>query len=218
MTGRPCGRPFHLCIQTVTNLPKPRLRQTDETWPMNPEATLRQATASDIAAITAIYAESVLNGVATYELVPPDAAEMMQRFAALRASGYPYVVAELDGVIAGYAYASAFRTRAAYRFLVEDSIYLAPHARGFGIGRMLLDVLVTECSNLGFRQMVAVIGGAHQASIALHRAAGFASSGRITGSGYKFGRWLDTEFMQLALGDGEATGPAENAYPDTLCR
>ncbi len=135
---------------------------------------LRPATLADIPAIQEIYAESVLNGVATYELVPPDRAEMEARFRTITGLGYPYIVGEEDGKIAGYAYASAFRTRAAYRFLVEDSIYIAPQFRGRGLGRMLLDRLVADCTALGFRQMVAVIGGAHPASI------GSAPRGRVS--------------------------------------
>lgn len=180
--------------------------------------TLRPANRDDVPAIHAIYEESVLNGVATYEIAPPSLAEMGGRFDAITGNGYPFLVAEQDGKIAGYAYASAFRMRAAYRYLVEDSIYLAPSARGRGIGRALLERLIQECAELGFRQMVAVIGGAHPASIAVHAALGFASCGRMTGTGYKFGRWLDTEFMQITLGDGNATHPDESAYPGTLYR
>jgi len=183
-----------------------------------PPYTIRNATAADVPAIHAIYEESVLNGVATYEIDPPSLAEMQDRFAAITGNGYPYIVAEIDGAVAGYAYASAFRTRAAYRYLVEDSIYLAPRARGLGIGKALLRDLLSTCAQLGFRQMVAVIGGASPASIALHAACGFASTGRMTGSGYKFGRWLDTEIMQIALGDGVSTHPDETAYPGTLYR
>jgi L-amino acid N-acyltransferase YncA len=135
---------------------------------------IRDATPADLVEITRIYADSVLNGVASYELVAPDEAEMERRMSAIRDSGYPYLVAEGgdDGLL-GYAYASAFRTRPAYRWLVEDSIYLAPEARGRGVGRALLEALIERCETLGFRQMVAVIGGAHPASIAVHQKAGF---------------------------------------------
>jgi phosphinothricin acetyltransferase len=177
---------------------------------------LRPATLADIPAIQEIYAESVLNGVATYEIVPPGVPEMEDRFRTITGNGYPYIAAEAGGMLAGYAYASAFRTRAAYRFLVEDSIYIAPQFRGMGLGRMLLERLLTDCSALGFRQMVAVIGGAAPASIAVHRAAGFVSSGRMIATGWKFGRWLDTELMQIALGQGNGSPPAEGRYPDTL--
>ena len=177
---------------------------------------IRTAEETDIAAIREIYAESIRNGVASYELVPPDLPEMRSRFDAGSGNGYPWLVAQHADGIAGYAYASAFRTRPAYRWLVEDSIYLAPQMRGQGLGSALLDRLILECTTLGFRQMVAVIGGAHPASLALHRKAGFVSVGRIAASGYKFGRWLDTEFMQLALGEGNRSTPDEAQYPGTL--
>lgn len=180
---------------------------------------IRDATPADLPEITRIYADSVLNGVASYELVAPDEAEMERRMSAIRDSGYPYLVAEDgDGGLLGYAYASAFRTRPAYRWLVEDSIYLAPEARGRGVGRALLEALIGRCETLGFRQMVAVIGGAHPASIAVHQKAGFVSSGMISGSGHKHGRWLDTVFMQRPLGEGKATDPDPETYPGTLFR
>jgi L-amino acid N-acyltransferase YncA len=180
---------------------------------------IRDATPADLVEITRIYADSVLNGVASYELVAPDEAEMERRMSAIRDSGYPYLVAEGgdDGLL-GYAYASAFRTRPAYRWLVEDSIYLAPEARGRGVGRALLEALIGRCETLGFRQMVAVIGGAHPASIAVHQKAGFVSTGMISGSGHKHGRWLDTVFMQRPLGEGKATDPDAESYPGTLFR
>ncbi|KQV35905.1 MULTISPECIES: GNAT family N-acetyltransferase [unclassified Rhizobium] len=180
---------------------------------------LRDASLSDIPAISAIYRESVLNGVASYEIDPPSEADMAGRFSSIVASGYPYIAAvDADGALLGYAYASAFRTRPAYRFLVEDSIYLAPEARGRGVGKALLTELIARCTALGFRQMVAVIGGAHPASVALHRALGFAESGTLKGAGYKHGRWLDTALMQLELGDGLRTEPETGRYPDTLYR
>lgn len=181
--------------------------------------TLRDAVAADLPAITEIYRESVVNGVATYEVTPPTDAEMALRFATITGNGYPYVVA-LDerGMVVGYAYASAFRTRTAYRFLVEDSIYLAPQARGKGMGRALLRELVERCTALGFRQMVAVIGGAHPSSIALHKAVGFEHQGLMKATGFKHGRWLDTVIMQRPLGEGMATSPADGVYPDTLYR
>jgi L-amino acid N-acyltransferase YncA len=180
---------------------------------------IRDATPADLVEITRIYADSVLNGVASYELVAPDEAEMERRMSAIRDSGYPYLVAEDgDDRLLGYAYASAFRTRPAYRWLVEDSIYLAPEARGRGVGRALLEALIGRCETLGFRQMVAVIGGAHPASIAVHQKAGFVSTGMISGSGHKHGRWLDTVFMQRPLGEGKATDPDPETYPGTLFR
>lgn len=181
--------------------------------------TLRDATLSDIPAVTNIYRESVLNGVASYEMTPPAEAEMASRFSSIIANGYPYIAAvDPDGVLLGYAYGSAFRTRPAYRFLVEDSIYLAPEARGQGVGKALLAELIRRCTELGFRQMVAVIGGAHPASVAVHRAAGFEHGGLMKGTGFKHGRWLDTIIMQLPLGDGLTTDPQTGVYPDTLYR
>jgi len=178
---------------------------------------LRDASSSDLPAITAIYRESVLNGVASYEIVPPDESEMAARFSAITGQSYPYIAAiDENGGLLGYAYASAFRTRPAYRWMVEDSIYLGPEARGKGIGRLLLAELIQRCTDLGFRQMVAVIGGAHPASIALHQTLGFAETGRLKATGYKHGRWLDTMIMQRALGDGAATDPDASTYPGTL--
>lgn len=180
---------------------------------------IRDATPADLSEITRIYADSVLNGVASYELVAPDEAEMGQRMSAIRDNSYPYLIAtDDDGAVLGYAYASAFRTRPAYRWLVEDSIYLAPEARGKGVGRALLEALIGRCEALGFRQMVAVIGGAHPASIAVHQKAGFVSAGMISGSGHKHGRWLDTVFMQRPLGQGKSTDPDPATYPGTLFR
>ena len=178
---------------------------------------LRDASSSDLPAITAIYRESVLNGVASYEIVPPDESEMAARFSAITGQSYPYIAAiDENGGLLGYAYASAFRTRPAYRWIVEDSIYLAPSARGQGVGKALLAALLERSSALGFRQMVAVIGGAEAASVALHRSAGFSDIGAIKSAGYKHGRWLDTMLMQKALGDGAATDPDPTIYPGTL--
>ena len=177
---------------------------------------IRDCLPADLPAITAIYAESVENGVASYELAAPGLAEMTRRHATIVADRYPYVVAEQDGAIIGYAYASAFRTRPAYRWLVEDSIYLSPAARGRGAGSALLAELLTRCTALGFRQMLAVIGGAHPASVAVHRKAGFEQTGIIRSTGYKHGRWLDTVIMQIALGEGDATDPDPETYPGTL--
>ncbi|MFS8147216.1 N-acetyltransferase family protein [Rhizobium sp. BR 249] len=178
---------------------------------------LRDASQADIPAITEIYRDSVLNGVASYEIAPPSEAEMMQRFSAIVGQQYPYIAAVDAGEnLLGYAYASAFRARPAYRWMVEDSIYLAPEARGRGIGKALLDELIGRCTALGFRQMVAVIGGASPASIAVHLKTGFVEVGLMRGTGYKHGRWLDTMFMQRTLGDGTMTDPDLSAYPGTL--
>jgi phosphinothricin acetyltransferase len=178
---------------------------------------IRTAALGDISAFTEIYRESVLNGVASYEVDPPSLDEMEGRFRAITGKGYPYIVAvEQTGLILGYAYASAFRTRPAYRWLVEDSVYLAPQARGKGVGKALLVELVRRCTELGFRQMVAVIGGAHPASIAVHSAVGFVHSGHMTATGFKQGRWLDTVFMQRPLGDGAQTEPSVTDFPGTM--
>ncbi|WP_117194956.1 GNAT family N-acetyltransferase [Rhizobium terrae] len=178
---------------------------------------LRDATPADLPDITEIYRDSVLNGTASYEIIPPDQTEMMSRFEAIRGKGYPYIIAEAgDGVLLGYAYASAFRTRPAYRWLVEDSIYLSPEARGRGVGKALLKELLARCEALGFRQMIAVIGGASPASVALHRGLGFELTGTLKGTGFKHGKWQDTVLMQIVLGEGATTVPDMAAYPGSL--
>ncbi len=148
------------------------------------------------------------HGTASFELDPPDEAEMARRQRALAEGGFPYLVAELDGGIAGYAYAGPYRARPAYRFSVEDSVYVAAEAHRRGVGRALLDRLIVEAEARGFRQMIAVIGDSAQApSIELHRAAGFRLIGAIEAVGFKFGRWLDSVLMQRALGPGASTMP-----------
>lgn len=179
--------------------------------------TLRDAIPSDLPAITEIYRESVLNSTSSYEITPPTEAEMTARFSIIREQGYPYIAATgEDGTLLGYAYASAFRTRPAYRWLVEDSIYLGTEARGKGIGKLLLRELISRCTASGFRQMTAVIGGAGPASIALHHSLGFEELGLMKGAGYKHGRWLDTMLMQRTLGEGTETHPDPAAYPGNL--
>ena len=171
---------------------------------------IRDAVAADLPVISAIYRESVETGVATYELEPPSDEDMATRFAAITGQNYPYIIAEDEtGKVLGYAYASAFRTRPAYRYLAEDSIYVAPDARGMGVGGTLLDALMAATANLGIRQMIAVIGGASPASIAVHEKAGFKHVGRMPASGLKFGKWLDTVLMQIELGEGADTVPTE---------
>jgi phosphinothricin acetyltransferase len=173
---------------------------------------VRDALASDIAAITAIYRPAVLAGTATFELDPPDESEMHSRLLAITGAGHPYLVAEQTGAVVGYAYAGSFRTRPAYRFTVEDSIYLAPPAQRRGVGRRLLSELVHRCEAKGYRQMVAVIGdSANIGSIALHRALGFALCGTLPATGFKLGRWIDTVLMQRPLGAGAATVPLERS-------
>lgn len=170
-------------------------------------AVIRNATPADIPAITRIYRQAVLEGTATFELDPPDEAEMNRRMETLLAGGFPYIVSE-EGEILGYAYAGPFRARPAYRFTVEDSIYIAPGVHRRGVGRALLAELIAQSTRRNFRQMVAVIGdSANQGSIGLHKAMGFAMTGTFYDTGYKFGRWLDTVMMQLALGEGATTKP-----------
>ena len=170
--------------------------------------TLRPATTGDLAAIQAIYAHHVLTGLGTFEETPPTVDEMAGRFAAVRDRGLPWLVAEEDGRVLGYAYAGAFRPRAAYRYTVEDSIYVAPDASGRGLGRSLLQALIADCEALGLRQMAAVIGDSgNAASIALHKSCGFELKAILPGLGFKFGRWVDVVWMQRALNDGAARGP-----------
>ncbi|WP_048647308.1 GNAT family N-acetyltransferase [Nitratireductor soli] len=180
----------------------------------------RPATPADISAITQIYAHAVTNGTASYELDPPDAADMLSRMRALTEKGYPFLVASDGEMVLGYAYAGPFRPRRAYRFMVEDSVYVAPQAQGRGVGRGLLERLVEACETLGFRQILAVIGDGsrHRASVGLHAALGFRHTGVLEGSGYKHGRWLDTVFMQLTLNGGTDTPPDPESLPERLFR
>jgi L-amino acid N-acyltransferase YncA len=165
---------------------------------------IRSAAAGDAPAISAIYGHAVLHGTGSFELVPPEAAEIATRMAAIRATGLPYLVAELNGAIAGYAYASRYRPRPGYRFTVENSVYVRHGMHGQGVGSALLAELIAQCTALGCRQIIAAIGdSANTASIRLHERAGFKHAGVLKSVGYKHGRWLDSVFMQLALGDGD---------------
>ena len=176
------------------------------------DVLIRSAAEADLAAITAIYDHAVRTGTATFELIPPDLAEMTRRFGALRDGGFPYLAAELDGAVVGYAYAGPYRPRPAYRFTVENSIYLAPASHRRGIGIQLLQRLIAECEARGYRQMIAVIGdSANAGSIGVHTRAGFQMIGTHPSVGLKFGRWLDTVMMQLALGEGDTTIPSNTA-------
>jgi L-amino acid N-acyltransferase YncA len=177
---------------------------------------LRDAVEDDLDRIAAIYADAVATGTASYELEPPTRAEMGARFAALQGGGFPYIVAETPDGIAGYAYAGPFRPRPAYRFIVEDSIYIVPAAKGQGVGTLLLKELIGRCEALGFRQMIAVIGDGRpeSPSVKLHEKLGFRHSGRLEGSGYKHGRWLDTVFMQLAMNGGASRAPDAESWPE----
>jgi len=175
---------------------------------------VRKLTAEDIPAVTAIYAESVANGLGTFELEAPDEAEMTRRLNAVAALGLPRLVAETDGAVVGYAYAGPFRARQAYRYMVEDSIYVAPGARGRGLAGLLLDALIDGCERMGLRQMVAVIGDSENlGSIALHRSRGFTDAGLFRAAGWKHDDWRDVVFMQRALGDGERTAPDAPGLP-----
>ncbi len=172
---------------------------------------------ADIDAITAIYRDAVDNGVASFELSAPDTGEMTRRFSALREQNYPYIVARDEkGCVLGYAYAGAYRTRPAYRWTVEDSVYIAPEARGKGIGKALLEAIIVRCCDLGFRQMIAIIGGSQPASVALHAATGFEFSGTLRATGFKHGQWLDTTIYQRQLGSGDRSDPDPDVYPGTL--
>lgn len=169
---------------------------------------IRTATAADIPGIAAIYRPAVATGSASFELDPPDDAEMTKRFEAITGAGYPYIVAVTAGRVLGYAYASAYRTRPGYRFTVEDSIYVDEAAQGQGIGAKLLDELIVRSTTNGYRQMIAVIGDSmNWGSIAVHRKAGFTFVGTIHSIGFKHGRWLDSVLMQRALGPGDTTKP-----------
>lgn len=169
---------------------------------------LRDATPADLPAITAIYTHHVLFSTATFEEIPPPLAEMTARFDAIAAQSLPYLVAEVDGAVAGYAYASLYRTRSAYRFTLEDSIYIGHGMHRRGLGRALLAALLARSEALGYRQMIAVIGDSTQAaSIGLHHALGFTHAGLYRSVGLKFGRWLDTVLMQRSMGEGDRTAP-----------
>ena len=169
---------------------------------------IRPASEADLPSVTEIYEHAVRHGTATFELVPPDLAEMTRRFKALIEGGFPYLVAVLDGRVIGYAYAGPYRPRPAYRFTVENSVYLQPAIQRRGIGLELMQRLIAECEARSYRQMIAVIGdSANAGSIGVHRKAGFEMIGTHPNVGLKFGRWLDTVMMQRALGEGAATVP-----------
>ena len=171
---------------------------------------IRPATEADLPSVTEIYAHAVLHGTATFELIPPDLVEMTRRFRALMDGGFPYFVAAVDGAVIGYAYAGPYRPRPAYRFTVENSVYLQPAIHRRGIGLQLMQRLIADCEARGFRQMIAVIGdSANAGSIGVHTRTGFAMIGTHPHVGLKFGRWLDTVMMQRALGEGAGTLPAD---------
>lgn len=161
---------------------------------------LRDTLPADLGAITAIYADEVLHGTATFELDPPDEAEMASRLHAVRALHLPWLTAEIDGAVVGYAYLAPFRLRPAYRYCVELSVYIAPQARSRGVGRALMEALIARARAMGLRHLIGVIGdSANAGSIALHKATGFREAGIWRETGWKFERWIDVVLMQLDL-------------------
>ncbi|MCG8360857.1 MAG: N-acetyltransferase family protein [Kiloniellales bacterium] len=172
--------------------------------------SLRPAEEADLPSIQAIYAHHVLHGLASFEETPPDLSEITRRFRALRAGGFPYLAAALEGQVVGYAYAGPYRPRPAYRYTVEGSVYVGPGWERRGIGRALLAALIERCGERGYRRMVAVIGDSgHRASIRLHESLGFTRAGLLHAVGFKFGRWVDSVIMERPLGEGDRTLPAE---------
>ena len=173
-----------------------------------PPMRVRDSEPSDVAAVQAIYAHHVLHGLASFEEIPPGIEEMAARRQAVLAAGLPHIVAEMDGRVVGYSYATAYRPRPAYRHTIEDSVYVADGLAGRGIGSALLMALIARCEAGAWRQMIAVIGDtANQGSIALHRRHGFREVGTLRSVGLKFGRWVDSVLMQRALGDGDGSLP-----------
>lgn len=173
-----------------------------------PEIVIRDSRESDLPRITEIYARSVREETASFELEPPDLAEMARRRAGLVEKGCPYLVAAIGGRVEGYAYLSPYHHRPGYRHTVENTVYVDPRAQRRGVGRRLLQRLIEDAEARGFRQMIAVIGdSANTASIALHKAAGFTCAGNLVSVGYKHGKWLDSVLMQRALGPGDAAPP-----------
>jgi len=169
--------------------------------------SLRNAREEDAAGIAAIYAHHVLHGTASYDKDPPSVEDFTAKIGWVLDSGWPFLVAELDGQIVGYAYATQFRDRAAYRWTAENSIYVRTDKVGRGVGRALLEELLDRAEACGFRQVIAVIGGAEEASVRLHASCGFTETGRLRAVGWKHGRWLDNVYMQKALGEGWSTSP-----------
>jgi L-amino acid N-acyltransferase YncA len=170
--------------------------------------TVRAAAIEDLPAILEIYSHHVVYGSASFEVEPPSLAEMRVRFDSIFGAGYPYLVARRGEKIVGYAYASAYRARYAYRFAIEDSIYIAHDQTGGGVGRSLMEALISQCESRGYRQMIAVIGdSANAASIGLHARLGFRFAGVLPSVGYKHDRWIDSVLMTRALGDGDQSEP-----------
>ena len=169
---------------------------------------VRDATEADAPALAAIYGDAVLHGFGTFEEDPPSAADMDGRRRAVQAQGMPYLVAEMDGQVLGFAYAGPFRPRAAYRYTLEDSVYVAPEAKGKGVGRAVLTAVIAACEALGVRQLMAVIGDSgNSGSVGLHRALGFEQTGVGKSVGFKHGRWVDIVHMQKPLNGGDSLAP-----------
>ena len=175
---------------------------------------IRPVAAADLAAVADIYAHYVLHSTVSFEEVPPDVEVMAQRHAAVTGRGLPYLCAQIDGAVVGYAYAGPYGTRAAYRYTVEDSVYIAPEFQGRGVGKALLSAVIAHCEAMGLRQMLAVIGDSGNAgSIGLHAALGFTPAGMGRSVGWKKGRWIDIVWMQRALNDGAASAPRGDGAP-----
>jgi L-amino acid N-acyltransferase YncA len=176
-----------------------------------PKIIVRPSKAGDVAAIAEIYGHHVLNGLASFELMAPSVDEIAKRRADVIGRNFPYLVGEVDGKVVGYAYASLYRTRPAYRFTLEDSVYIHKDFTGRGVGKLLLVALIEACEKAGCRQLVAVIGdSANKGSVSLHAACGFKRTGTLKAVGFKFGRWVDSVIMQLAIGEGARTLPPES--------
>jgi phosphinothricin acetyltransferase len=178
--------------------------------PTPPSFVIRDSAEHDIGVIQEIYSHHVQHGTASFELSPPSVPEIQQRRADVVAKGLPYLVAERAGVVVGYAYATMYRPRPAYRFTVEDSVYVKEGLSGQGIGRALLDAVIERCTELGYRQMLAVIGDSSPGSVRLHKAAGFVEVGLFRSVGFKFGQWRDTAMLERELGDGNRTPPGDD--------
>ena len=175
--------------------------------PTQPAVRVRDSVEADVAAIHAIYAQHVLHGTASFELTPPTVDEMRQRRADVVAKALPYLVGEQNGVVVGYAYVTLYRPRPAYRFTVEDSVYVQEGLSGQGIGSLLLAEIIKLCTAKGYRQMMAVVGDSNPPSVILHERHGFTLAGTFKAVGFKFGAWRDTAMLQRALGEGDQTDP-----------
>jgi L-amino acid N-acyltransferase YncA len=175
------------------------------------KVTVRNCVQADMAQVTEIYGRSVREETASFEYEQPDLQEMLRRRAVLIDAGYPYLVAEIDFRVEGYAYAGAYKARPAYAGSVENTVYVNPDLQRGGVGRLLMEKLILECEARGYRQMIAIIGdSAHVVSIEFHKSLGFAYAGNLSSVGYKHGKWLDTVFLQRALGAGDKTPPDES--------